>query len=206
MSLRTRCSQRLSRKPTVLGLALALVIGLGVPARSEAPPAAAAQAQQRAATLDALFAKLKSARDQAEADVIAGRIWKAWMASGRDDIDVLLSKAVASMAARHFGLALLLLDEIVDLAPDFAEGWNKRATLHYEMGQYKAALADIAKALELEPRHFGALAGRAAVYVDTGRWVEALEAYRAALAINPYLGARDKILPELEKRAGERKS
>lgn len=169
------------------------------------PPALTDYERQRAATLDGLFSNLMAARDQAEADNTTARILEAWMQSGRDDVDILVSRAVANMAGRHFGLARLLLDEIIELLPSFVEGWNKRATLFYHMGQYDAALSDIATALTLEPRHFGALAGRAAIYADTNRWKEALESYRAALAINPFLAARDKVLPELERRAGERK-
>jgi tetratricopeptide (TPR) repeat protein len=169
-----------------------------------APEATTEADRHRAAILDDLFAKLKAARSQDEADAVIARIWEAWARSGRDDVDVLISRAVANMAGRHFGLARLLLDEIIELAPNFAEAWNKRATLFYNMGQYQAALDDIATALRLESRHFGALAGRAAIYADTNRWKEALESYRAALAINPFLTSRAKVLPELERRAGER--
>lgn len=161
-------------------------------------------AKRRAEALDALFAELKAAHHQTAADAIVARIWQQWMQSGRDDIDVLMSRAVANMAARDFGLSLLLLDEVIDLLPDFAEAWNKRATLYYHMGQYTQALADVERTLQLEPRHFGALAGRAAIHADAQRWKEALEAYRAALAINPFLQQRNVVLPELERKAGER--
>jgi tetratricopeptide (TPR) repeat protein len=179
---------------------LACGMGLAVPAHASSP-LTAQLATQRAATLDRLFSDLRAARDQTEADAVTTRIWHAWAQSGRDDVDVLLSKATASIAGRHFGLARLLLDEIVDLAPDFAEGWNKRAALLYHMGLHADALSDLDTALRLEPRHFGALAARAAIHADTGRWKEALEAYRAALAINPFLASRYKVLPELERRS-----
>lgn len=177
------------------------------PGQSIAEPSGPASVyeRQRAATLDELFSKLSAAPNQAEADAIAANIWNAWMHSGRDDVDVLLSRAVANMEGRHFGLARILLDEIIELAPSFAEGWNKRAALYYHMGLYDDALSDLGKTLTLEPRHFGAYAARAAIYADTGRWKEALEAYRAALRINPFLATRDKVLPELERQAGERK-
>ena len=159
---------------------------------------------RRAEALDALFAGLGKASDQAAADVIVAKIWEQWMLSGRDDVDVLMSRVVANMAGRHFGLAFLLAEEVIELEPKFAEGWNKRATIHYHLGRYEAALADIEKALELEPRHFGALAGRAAIHADAERWKEALAAYRAALAVNPFLQRRGTVLRELERKAGER--
>lgn len=169
------------------------------------PPAVLEEhAKRRAAALDALFAELKNAQDQSAADPIVAKIWDQWMLSGRDDVDILMSRAVANMAGRHFGLAMLLLEEIIELVPDFAEAWNKRATLHYHMGRYEAALADIERTMQLEPRHFGALAGRAAILADANRWKEALAAYRAALAVNPFLQRRNTVLPELERKAGER--
>jgi tetratricopeptide (TPR) repeat protein len=160
--------------------------------------------KRRAAALDGLFAELKSARDQSVADEVVAKIWEQWTHSGRDDVDILMSRAVANMAARHFGLAMLLLEEVIGLVPDYAEAWNKRATLHYHMGRYQEALEDIEKTLQLEPRHFGALAGRAAILADSKKWKEALEAYRAALVVNPFLQRRESILRQLEKNAGER--
>jgi tetratricopeptide (TPR) repeat protein len=169
------------------------------------PPAVLEETiKRRTATLETLFAELKVASDQSAADPIVAKIWAQWMLSGRDDIDILMSRAVVNMAGRHFGLAMLLLEEIIELVPEYAEAWNKRATLHYHMGRYDEALADIVRTLQLEPRHFGALAGRAAIYADTKRWKEALEAYRAALAINPFLQRRENVLRELERHAGER--
>jgi tetratricopeptide (TPR) repeat protein len=134
---------------------------------------------------------------------MVGRIWDIWMRSGRDDTDVMMSRVTANMAGQHYGLALLLLDEVTELAPDFAEAWNKRAALHYRMGDYAGALEDIEKALKLEPRHFGALAVKSAILADMSKWPDALAAYRAALAINPHLTSRHKVLPELERQAAQ---
>ena len=187
-----------------VAILLCPVTGLRGQAPANPPVVLEEAVKRRAATLDALFAELKSAQDQSAADPIVARIWDQWMLSGRDDVDILMSRAVANMAGRHFGLAMLLLEEIIEIVPDFAEAWNKRATLHYHMGRYEAALADIERTMQLEPRHFGALAGRAAILADANRWKEALEAYRAALAVNPFLQRRNTVLPELERKAGER--
>ncbi|MFM9846204.1 MAG: tetratricopeptide repeat protein [Hyphomicrobiaceae bacterium] len=168
-----------------------------------ATPAAAQGESRQQRELDKLFADLKQAPTQDEADKIAGRIWEIWMRSGRDDVDVMMSRVVANTAGRHYGLALLLLDEVTDLAPDFAEAWNKRAALRYRMGEYASALDDIEAALKLEPRHFGALAVKSAILADMSKWQDALAAYRSALAINPFLASRHKVLPELERLAAK---
>jgi tetratricopeptide (TPR) repeat protein len=195
------------RRATVCALSAAALLSLPVrhdTGLANPPVADQERATRRAEMLDTLFADLGKASDQAAADAIVARIWDRWMLSGRDDVDVLMSRVVANMAARHFGLALLLVEEVIELEPKFAEGWNKRATLHYQMGRYDESLADIEKTLQLEPRHFGALAGRAAIYADTKKWKDALEAYRAALAVNPFLQRRATVLQMLEKQAGER--
>lgn len=155
------------------------------------------------ARLDALFAALQAAGGDAEAQEVVRDIWETWTMSGRDDVDLLMQQAGGLMQRRHFGMASKLLDEVVALAPSFAEGWNQRATLRFLMGDHAGSEADIARVLALEPRHFGALSGRAMIHTQAERWREALEAYRAALAVNPFLADRHQMVPELERRAGE---
>ena len=75
-------------------------------------------------------------------------------------VTFVFGRAMTAMEADEHENALKMFDAVVDLDPSFAEGWNKRATLHYIMGNYKASFEDIQKVLELEPRHFGALQGR----------------------------------------------
>lgn len=188
--------------------ALAASIALGWqyapgPLGSGATPAAAQSESREARQLDKLFADLEQASTQEDADKIVDRIWGIWTRSGRDDVDVMMSRVIANTAGQHYGLALLLLDEVTELAPDFAEAWNKRAALHYRMGEYAGALEDIEKAVKLEPRHFGALAVKSAILADMSNWTEALAAYRAALVINPHLASRHKVLPELERLAAK---
>jgi tetratricopeptide (TPR) repeat protein len=109
------------------------------------------------------------------------------------------------MSGQDLDDALAAFDELVRLAPDFAEGWNKRATLHYLMGNLSASLADIDRTLKLEPRHFGALSGRGLVYLALGREEPALAAFDAALAIYPNLQGRDTHIKKLrEKLRGQR--
>ena len=188
-------------RSAVLGLLLVLP-PLAAPAQ-DSRPAEAAPAQsaaQRQARLDALFAALKAARADLEANEYVAEIWRTWSEAGRPDVDALMARAGSGMQNQDFGLASLLLDEVVELAPGFAEGWNRRATLRYMMGDHDGSLADIEKVLALEPRHFGALSGRAMIHAAAERWKEALTAYRAALAANPFLPDRERMLAELQRR------
>lgn len=150
--------------------------------------------------LDALFAALHRSAGDAEADAVVAQIWATWSGSGKSDIDLMMAKASGAMQSRNYGLAVLLLDEVVDEAPLFAEGWNRRATLRFTMGDHAGALADVDKVLALEPRHFGALAGRGMIHMAAEKWEQALEAWRAALKANPFLKERHGVIPELQRR------
>lgn len=166
-----------------------------------APPSAAPlDAAQRKNRLDGLFAALKAAKDDDEANEFVAEIWRVWSNSGRPDIDALMARALGAMNSRDYGLASMLLDSVVDEAPDFAEGWNRRATLRFMMGDHAGSTADIDKVLALEPRHFGAIAGQAMIHMTAERWKEALASYRQALAVNPYLRERQQLIPMLEKK------
>ena len=101
-------------------------------------------------------------------------------------------------------LAMPVLDDIVARAPNWAEGWNKRATVLYLMGEHDRSLADIDRVLALEPRHFGALAGLGLIRIEKGETREALAAFRRALAVNPFLRERFSLIPALEKQLGEK--
>ena len=98
------------------------------------------------------------------------------------------------------GASLEILDRIVTAYPTYAEAWNKRATLQFMLGNYEASLRDIDKVLDLEPRHFGALAGRGMIYQRQENWTAALNAYREALRMNPSMTGIKNAIQELSKR------
>ena len=156
--------------------------------------------EERARALDALFKGLKAARGDDEADAVVARIWEVWMRSGRADVDRLMEEGIGYLSVRQLGAAHDRFSEAIEAAPGFAEAWNKRATVLFLMSEQEQSLSDIEKVLALEPRHFGALAGRGMIHAQAGRWKEALDAYYQALAVNPWA----TIIPELERRAGEK--
>jgi tetratricopeptide (TPR) repeat protein len=171
-----------------------------VPRLAQARPDAAARAER----LDELFARLKLTKDEQEGDAIVSEIWKLWQQSGDAELDEKMQQAILLMSQGIGTLAMPILDDIVARLPDWAEGWNKRATMLYLMGEHDRSLADIERVLALEPRHFGALAGTGLIRIEKGEYREALAAFRRALAINPFLKERFGIIPALEKEIGEK--
>jgi tetratricopeptide (TPR) repeat protein len=161
------------------------------------------EAAARARRLDSLFAVLKTAKDQDEADAITGDIWKIWLQSGSADLDARMEQATKLMAHGLLQPALGALDEIISADAKWAEAWNKRATVLFLLGEYDRSLADIERVLALEPRHFGALAGIGMIRMEKGDLREALAAFRRALAVNPFLKERLGLIPALEKQLGE---
>jgi tetratricopeptide (TPR) repeat protein len=189
---------------TSVALLLLFTIGLaaalpGGPARAQALPDAAAKARR----LDDLFSRLKATQDEAEGDAVVAEIWGEWARSGTPELDEKMQQGATAMSQGILLLAVPVFTYLVQSAPDWAEAWNKRATAYYLAGEPDLSLADIDRVLALEPRHFGALAGMGLVYMESGRYREALAAYRRALAINPFLKERE-LIPELERKVGEK--
>ncbi|MEQ9641185.1 MAG: hypothetical protein RIM84_14270 [Alphaproteobacteria bacterium] len=144
-----------------------------------------ARADQTDTRLPELFDKLAAAGEGAESEQLAQAIWSIWLNSGSDTVDLLMQRSVRAMQARRMDEALGLLTTVVELKPDYAEGWNKRATVLYLIGRFEASLADCDKVLELEPRHFGALAGMGMIYNQLEDDEKAYEAYKRALEVHP---------------------
>jgi tetratricopeptide (TPR) repeat protein len=158
--------------------------------------ALAAQDDQR---LNPLFDKLKTAASEDEAKAAERQIWQIWIEHGNPEIERLMRQGIAAMSQDEEEQALDLFDEIVKHDKSFAEGWNKRATVEFAMGDFPASVADIERTLALEPRHFGALSGLGQIYLALHNNELALKAFRAALAINPHLWSVRQKVEELEK-------
>lgn len=160
-------------------------------------PPALAQSEPDSAALDALFAQLRSAPDAFAARAAADQIWVYWTNPADPVLASRMREVLALSQPINFPTMLALLDELVADYPDYAEAWNQRATIHYLRRNFEQSLADIDKVLALEPRHFGALVGRAMIYREQGEDALALRDMVAALAIHPFLGER-ALFPELQ--------
>jgi len=168
------------------------------PAASPAnlPEGGATVAQKRTAELDRLFLELRKAHNEAKAKRIANQIYGIWNQSGSATIDLMMQWANSAMREKKYPVAMDFLNEVIVLKPDYAEGWNRRATLFFLMNDYGGAMRDINKTLQLEPRHFAALAGMGSILKETGRKEMAMHAYERALAIYP-------MMREVQKEVGE---
>jgi tetratricopeptide (TPR) repeat protein len=149
------------------------------------------------AKLDDLFTQLKSA-DDVESQRIEADIWIEWSKSGSPALDLLLERGRDAMMAGQPEVAVEHLTALIDQAPDFAEAWNARATAYYQTGNYGPAIADIGHVLTLNPRHFGALAGLGAIFEELEKPAQALEVYKAALAIHPHAPGLEDAVTRIE--------
>jgi tetratricopeptide (TPR) repeat protein len=162
-----------------------------------APKAADPLESAHARRLDKLLSELKRERNEHAADRISQQVMQVWLDSGSATVDLLMQWANDAIQAKKYPVALDFLDQIIALDPSYAEGWNHRATVHYMMGDYTMSMADIDKTLQLEPRHFGALAGMAEILKDTGRKELALKAYERVLQVYPMLRSAQSAVETL---------
>ena len=149
--------------------------------------APAIEARQDNSRLDTLFARLHVTDNSDEAAGIEAIIWAIWTAAGDDRLDRLMIAGIDAMNAGRFGQALEKFNAIIEVDPDFAEGWNKRATLYYLMGRFDDSIADVERTLALEPRHFGALSGMGLIYTELDDAKAALSWFEQAIEVNPYM-------------------
>lgn len=148
--------------------------------------------------LDQLFAELRIAPDPGTAQQIDQAIWSVWTNPTDPALNARMREVLIARGTGNIAEALRLLDRLVVDYPDYSEGWNQRATIHYMMGNLDLSVADCARVLALEPRHFGALSGRALIYLQQGKRALALKDMSAALAVHPFLSER-QLFPELER-------
>ncbi len=185
-------------RKAALAVALSIIV-LGILGAS---PLRAAQDDPR---LDKLFAELKSTDNKQTADNVTAEIWSIWRTAGDPAVDWMMHESHRYLTVGELDSALGGYALIIDAAPDFAEGWHKRATVHFLLGNYPASIEDIKKTVALEPRHFGALAGLGLIYLHLGQERAALKALERALEINPHLsGTRQKVYELREKFNGKK--
>ena len=180
-----------------LGVLLAIGLWAGAPA-----PAQTVSATDQAARLDQLFAELREPGRE-DWERIEGEITKIWAQSGSASMDLLLGRGNAALEAQDYPAAVEHFSALIDHAPDFAEGWNGRATTFYLMGEYALSMADVEHVLALEPRHFGALSGLAFMLEAMGETELALRALHEVQALNPNRPNINDAVMRLQQMTGE---
>jgi tetratricopeptide (TPR) repeat protein len=187
-----------------IGLAMAAAPALPSLAQTPSEPEAVPSPARATSRLDTLFGNLKRERNERAAERIASQIQDEWNESGSASIDLMMQWSQQAMAAQKFDVALDFLDQVITLAPSYAEGWNRRATVHFMMHNFRKSMSDIDRTLRLEPRHFGALAGMAQIMTAKGNKELALEAWQRVLTIYPMMrNAQDQVATLSEELAGE---
>ncbi|MCZ6617991.1 MAG: hypothetical protein O7E57_07635 [Gammaproteobacteria bacterium] len=142
-------------------------------------------ADQNDSRLDELFFTIQQTDDAEVANTAENKIWEIWIQHDDKQTQERLAEGIAAMDGNP-RKALSIFNKIIEDVPDFAEGWNKRATLYYLFGEHAASVSDIEMTLVLEPRHFGALSGLGLVYMAENQYVKAKAAFEAVLLIHPH--------------------
>ena len=168
------------------------------PEAKEAPPQTPAEARAD------LYARLAASTDADETEGLVGLLVGTYAQSGSDTGDLLLQRARKAMGEKEYDAAEKILDSTVALLPDWAEGWNARATLRYLDDDYDGSMADIAEVLKREPRHLGALLGMSHILEARDKKEQALKVCERVLAIAPHWRSAEKTADRLKAAiAGE---
>lgn len=151
----------------------------------------------RAEALNSLYDELRAADDAKAAEPITEAIEQAWRSSGSDTVDLLMLRVDAFVLSAQLDLAAEVLDAVTEIAPDNAEAWHQRAIVSFMQKDSRRALTELRRALSLDPRHYKALRDLGMVLEQIGDKKGALDAYRQALEINPFLEQVKKAVEEL---------
>lgn len=154
-----------------------------------------AQPLDRDALRDRLFDRLAAATTEEEGRRAEDAVWTMWIDHPDAEIRDAIARGMRQRESYEWDEALETFSFVVERDPGYAEGWNQRAFIHFLKGNDEASLADLEKALELEPRHFGALAGKALIHLGADRFEEGQALLREAVAIHPFLKERRMIVP-----------
>ena len=166
----------------------------------------AVKADQMDPQLDQLFQNLAMAPSASDAAASEDAIWTLWMVHPDERAQRYMFAGIRQMNDGQLHQALITFSRLVEMEPEFAEAWNKRATVNYMLQDYDASARDIAETLKLEPRHFGTLSGLGLVNIALGRFQAAITAFEMAMAHHPHLrGARENIR-QLKEELRERET
>jgi Tfp pilus assembly protein PilF len=162
-----------------------------------------ASADQFDPRLGEMFLRLQSTRDVMIASQVENSIWQIWLEHDNPEFAAMMVEGVQLMNSNSLYAALDSFDRLIELAPNYAEAWNKRATIHYLLRDFTASEADIAETLLLEPKHFGAFSGQGLIYMAQGEYFLARTAFYSALEIHPQMSGVDSNLNYLEQLFNE---
>ena len=159
-----------------------------------------AESKNRDIRLNQLFEQLKKSNNASLAFEIEMKIWNIWSTHPtHDSLTQSLAKGSGLMSKGELEAAYKIFSTIIESAPDWAEGWNKRATVLYLMGRYQESLKDIDEVLKRESRHFGALSGQGLVQTELKNYEKAIKSYQAVQKIYPSIRAAKVMIPQLRK-------
>jgi len=161
-------------------------------------------ADQTDKRLDTLFGLLHETENPRAGEQITRQIWIIWREVDNENTDALMDKGIRDMSLQRYDQALIAFNKVVEIAPTYAEGWNKRATLLFLMGEYVGSVADVKRTLALEPRHFGAWSGLGLIYTHLDNDAAALRAFEQALEVNPHLSGARYNIESIKKRQQEK--
>lgn len=163
------------------------------PMPSDAAPLKGAPSPEQTARLDQLFKDLKAAPSEQAARTIEQKIWIEWTTPEDPELADLMKQVLAARRVADYDKAIAILDRMVVEWSGYAEGWNQRATVYFNKGDYEKSLEDIAETLKREPRHFGSMAGRSIIRLQQAKPALAIQGIKAAMEIHPYLKERHLI-------------
>jgi|SRR5512134_476408 tetratricopeptide (TPR) repeat protein len=158
----------------------------------------------RMADAPALVAALRDPDESVRATAEQA-LWIVWSRSGNAQVDQLFAQGLEEMNGGRFDDGIATFSRVIEIAPEFAEGWNKRATLYFLAGDYRKSLADCDEVMKRNPAHFGALAGYGQIYLRLDEPEKALEYFKRALAVNPNMGSVEAAVRLLEHALAQRK-
>ena len=150
--------------------------------------------------LNELFEQLKTAQSPTEIELLQADIWRVWLETGQPESDQWMAQGITAMSDQDYDEAIEHFSQIIEEQPDYAEGWNKRATAYYLRGNYKASIDDIEQTLAREARHFGALSGLVSIYRTIGDDRAALRTLEKLAAIMP---TNEMVQQQIQQLRGE---
>ena len=143
------------------------------------------KADQNDARLENLFEILSKTESNIQINEVTSSIWDIWHETNDPSIEADFYRGLESMRTGDFIMSIAFFTRVIDKNPNFAEGWNKRATVYYMLGKFDASMMDIHETLKLEPRHFGAMDGMGLIFIHLEQFDKAIDIYDQMLKIFP---------------------